>query len=152
MKKQILILATGAAVVAATLLTGCQERLKAPTDKGVCFHIGHPKSGKPSFNPLADNVPSVEHCAVHLYNRRMELMLTGTAGSVTEGVYQGNFLFVDDRFVQMAPTYEGIRITLLVKTSDGRLVAPGTIVQEQPRERPEPVEIPDNLPQKPTGQ
>jgi hypothetical protein len=131
-------------------LSGCEKTLQAPNRRGVCYHIGYPASGKPQFNILAENVPSLEHCAVHLYNRRTEFIITGTAGKVTEGAYQGNFLYTDDHIVRFGQRYRGASFPLLVKAPDGRLVAPGTVVQEVARERPQPVELPDNLPQKPS--
>ncbi len=148
-KKGVLL---GVGVVALTAaLTGCADhKLKAPKDAGVCFFIGHPKEGGVKFNPIAKNDPDLEHCAVHLYNLRMGMVLTGTAGAETAGSYQGNFLFVTNREVRYSQHYEGATFPLLTKAPDGRLVQPGSIVEEPDAPSgPQTVNVPKDLPTKP---
>lgn len=135
--------------VTAVALTGCEKELKAPVADDICYFIGHPPGAKePKFNPVARNVPSIEKCAVELFTVRTNMRVTGTAGPVTEGAYNGSFLFVNNTTVEMAPKYEGIRMTLLVKAGN-KLVQPGAIVVEEPRgNEPHTVEVPKDLPQK----
>lgn len=139
----------GSLGVTAASLTGCEKQLKAPAADDVCYFIGHPPGSKaPKFNPVASNVPSIEKCAVELFTVRTNMRVTGTAGAVTEGAYNGSFLFINNTTVEFAPKYEGIRMTLLVKAGN-KLVQPGAIVQEEPRgNEPRTVEVPKNLPQK----
>ncbi len=145
---------TLAAVAAAVALTGCQKQLKAPRDAGVCYFIGHPDGpdGKPTvkFNPIARDVPDLEHCAVKLYGARMSMLATNTAGNRTEGSYQGSFLFVTNSTVDYSQTYEGPAFPFLVKDPySDRLVTPGSVeVEDTPDNEPHQVEVPKNLPQK----
>jgi len=131
-------------------LAGCAPVVKAPAERNVCFLITVPADGKMRFIPLAKDVSSIELCSVHLYNKRRDIIRIGVTSEITEGVYNGQFLFADNRFIKYSKTYEGPRFPLLVKTNDGRLVAPGTIVQESEPVDRDPVTIPDNLPQKPS--
>ncbi len=154
MRLKILMLATAAAATAVTL-AGCQPRVEAPRDLGVCYFIGHPKGadGKATikFNPIAKNQPDVEHCAVALYSARTDMLKTGTAGEVTEGAYQGSFLFITNTKVSYSTQYDGPAFPLLVKDPySERLVQPGAVqVDDSPADNgPHNVEVPKNLPQK----
>ena len=139
-------------VAGAATLSGCTPRVKAPSDIGVCYFIGHVKGadGKPAlkFNPIARDQPDIEHCAVQLYNARMNMLATNTAGSETEGAYQGSFLFVSNKAVDYSEHYEGPTFPLLVKAPDNRLVAPGSVVIEDAPDpdAPRTVEVPKDLP------
>ena len=134
----------------ALAMGGCVKHVKAPMEPGVCYFIGHPAGGELKFNVVAKNDPDIEHCAVHLYNLRMDMIKMGTAGQQTEGTYGGSFLFVENTEVYFAQRYEDPPFPLLVKAPDGRLVAPGSIVQEDDTPTgPQTVEIPKNLPTKP---
>ena len=135
--------------VSCLLLAGCEKELKAPVADDVCYFIGHPPgSDQPKFNPVARDVPDIEHCAVQLFTVRTNMRVTGTAGDVTEGAYNGQFLFVHNTEVEVASKYNGIRMTLLVKYGN-KMVHPGAIVQEEPRTNaPRTVEVPENLPQR----
>ena len=140
-----------AALAAVAGLSGCIKRLKAPDEAGTCYMIGHPKAGEVKFNVISKGEPDLEHCAVRLYNLRMDFLRTGTAGDVTEGAYSGSFLFVDNHEVRFSQHYESPSFPLLVKAPDGRLVQPGSIVEEDdtPTGKPESVTIPKDLPKKP---
>jgi len=138
------------AALALSILVGCESRLKAPEEAGVCYFIGHPSNGVPKFNPIARNVPDLEHCAVYVYNVRMDMLKTGTAGKETQGSFAGNFLFATNKEVRFAQHYESPTFPLLVKAPDGRLVTPGSIVQEDDTPSgPVTVNVPKDLPQKP---
>jgi hypothetical protein len=141
-------LAGGLAVAA---LSGCQKRVKAPDVAGACYYVGYPKTGGLKFNELSKNEPDLEHCAVRLYNARMDMMATQTAGQQTIGAYNGTFLFAGGREVRYSRHYEGPAFPLLVKAPDGRLVAPGSVVQEEaPSGGQVTVDIPKDLPQMPS--
>ena len=151
MKTKTILLAglIGAAVMAG--LAGCQKRVKAPEVANACYYVGFPKAGGLKFNELSKNEPDLEHCAVRLYNARMDLMATRTAGEQTIGAYNGTFLFASGREVRYSQHYEGPAFPLLVKAPDGRLVAPGSVVQEEaPTGEKVTVDIPKNLPQMPS--
>lgn len=149
-KTQLPFIKLASGLLLVLSVVACAPTLKAPSDRNVCFLISVPADGKLRFIPLAKDVPSIEMCSVHLYNKRREIIRIGVTSEITEGVYNGQFLFADNRFIKYSKTYEGPRFPLLVKTSDGRLVAPGTVVQEREPVDREPVTIPDNLPQKPS--
>ncbi|ESQ76455.1 hypothetical protein [Asticcacaulis sp. AC402] len=135
------------AATAGLGLAACEQRLKAPFEAGTCFSIGHPASGEPKFNVVARDVPSLEHCAVHIYNLRQTRLATGTAGEVTEGSYGGSFLWANNREVRYSQHYEGPRMPFLVRAPGNRLVQPGAIVVEDTAPSgPVTVEMPDNLP------
>ncbi|ESQ84448.1 hypothetical protein AEAC466_08840 [Asticcacaulis sp. AC466] len=136
---------------AGLALAGCEKRVKAPDVLGACYFVGYPAAGGLKFNKLSDNEPDLEHCAVRLYNARMDLMATRTAGEQTIGAYNGMFLFASGREVRYSRNYEGPAFPLLVKAPDGRLVAPGAVVQQEaPPSGPVTVDVPDNLPKMPS--
>lgn len=136
--------------VSAVALGGCVKHVTAPMEAGTCYFIGHPAGGELKFTAISKNEPDPEHCAVRLYNARMDMLKTGTAGEQTEGSYGGSFLFVTNRDVSLAARYEDPPYPFLVKAPDGRLVAPGSIVQEDDTPTgPQTVELPKDLPKKP---
>src|SRR6185312_7794208 len=134
------------------LLGGCEKKIRAPTDSGVCYFIGHVKKTESpnglKFNVIARDQPDMEHCAVALYNTRRAMLLTGTAGENTFGAYQGSFLRANNTAVDYSQTYEGPYFPFLVKAPDDRLVTPGSIVEDDtqgdgPQQQ---VAVPKNLP------
>ncbi len=150
MRLTVLTLAALAGVLA---LTGCEKHLKAPGDTEVCYFIGHPtgSDGKSTvkFNVLARHVPDPEHCAGELYKARMSMAATNTAGDMTEGVWQGAFLFVGNSTVDEALSYEGARFPFLVRVGDQ--FVPANQVQQAddtPDTKPQTVEVPKDLPKK----
>jgi hypothetical protein len=148
--KAIVVMGLTAALVATTL-SGCAEKVKAPRDLGTCYFIGHTSKDEYKFNVVSKNEPDLEHCAARLYNVRMDLLRTGTAGTFTAGSYQGNFLFLDNHEIRYAQRYEGPAYPLLVKAPDGRLVAPGSVMREEDLpDKQVTVEVPKNLPKMPS--
>jgi hypothetical protein len=147
-----LIMASSLAAAMLGGLSACEDpnKVKAPTERNTCYHIGYPldANGKKliKFNPVKTDVASIELCAAALETLRMTMTRQGVLHETIDGAYNGNFLFIEGRFISMATSYEGHRITLLVKTNDGRLVVPGAIVVEDPPESREPVTEPKNLP------
>lgn len=116
------------------LLGGCEKKIQAPADTGVCYFIGHVKTTEApnglKFNVIARDQPDMEHCAVQLYNTRRAMLTTGTAGNETDGAYQGSFLRATNEAVDYSQTYEGPYFPFLVKAPDDRLVTPGSVVQD----------------------
>ena len=142
-------------VVAATLtgaglltLASCKKEIKAPDVADECYFIGHPSDGSLKFNAIAHNQPDPEHCAIYVYNARLDMLRTGTAGEVTEGAYNGSFLWATNREVRFSLKYDSPRFPLLVRANN-KLVKPGAVVEDVPSDAPRTIEIPDNLPQKP---
>ena len=130
-----------------SLVSACSEpTLKAPDERNTCYHIGYPKGSKPRFNVIKKDVKSIEYCAVELEQLRMEFSRQGVPTTSINGAYNGSFLFIEGRFIRMGQTYDGPTFTLLVKTDDGRLVKPGSIVQEAPASDNQPIVVPKNLP------
>jgi hypothetical protein len=124
---------TAFALAAATLasalaLAACSSQVQAPTNPGVCYHLGAVQNGKPQFNVVGSNVPDMEHCAAQLEAMRVRfLSLGGTAQDIV-GAYQGNFLFLGEQGVFTAETYEGPRYPFLVRSGD-QLVPVGSAPQ-----------------------
>jgi len=151
MKTKTILLTSLIGIAAVGGLSGCQKRVKAPDVAGACYYVGYPKAGGLKFNELSKSEPDLEHCAVRVYNARMDLMATRTAGEQTIGAYNGTFLFASGREVRYSRHYEGPAFPLLVKAPDGRLVAPGSVVQEEaPTGGQVTVDIPKDLPQMPS--
>ena len=117
------------------LMAGCSEpTLQAPDEHNTCFNV------------IKKDIKSIEYCAVELEQLRMEFARQGVPATSINGAYNGNFLFIEGRFIRMGRTYDGPTFTLLVKTDDGRLVKPGTIVQDEPFSDNQPITVPKNLP------
>ncbi len=116
------------------MLGGCQPKIQAPRDTGVCYFIGHVKTSESpnglKFNVIARDQPDLEHCAVQLYNLRRSMLSTGTAGQETLGAYQGSFLQATNHEVRYSQTFDGPYFPFLVKAPDDRLVTPGSIVED----------------------
>jgi hypothetical protein len=122
MLKPALILA-----LAALSLGGCAQRLEAPMDRGVCYHLAFGKDGKPRFNRVAENMPNIENCAAQLEGMRLRFARMGSYQNAMVGSYQGNFLFIERAGIFTAKHYDGVRYLALVRTGDGRLVQPGAM-------------------------
>jgi hypothetical protein len=132
--RPITIATLSLAAVPLLMLGACQKRVEAPSERGVCYFIGHVKKTESpdglKFNIIARDQPDIEHCAVQLYNTRRSMLLTGTAGEATEGAYQGNYLLATNSEVRESEHYEGPYLPFLVKAPDDRLVTPGSIVED----------------------
>jgi hypothetical protein len=117
-----------AAAGAALALAGCSSQLQAPTDRGVCYHLGAVQNGQPQFNVVAKGVPDMEHCAAQLEAMRVRFLGLGGNARDIVGAYQGNFLFLGDTGVFTAETYQGPRYPFLVRSGD-QLVPVGSAPQ-----------------------
>jgi hypothetical protein len=127
MRRPILI---AAAVVAAGLaLTACEKQVKAPFEKGVCFHVATNKDKTLRFNPVERNVQSMEQCAGTLEGMRIRFVRMGSPNRNLTGAYQGSFIFLEKEGIYLGQTYDGARFMSLVRTGDGRLAVPGAIRQ-----------------------
>jgi hypothetical protein len=122
MKPQLLL----ALMLALAPLAACKPTPKAPTDTGVCYHLGSITGGVAHYNVVASNVPDMEHCAAALEAMRIQFLQLGGSNTEIVGGYQGSFLFLQAEGVFTSETYDGPRYPFLVRTGDGRLAAPGS--------------------------
>jgi len=125
MRRPILI---AAALVAAGLaLTACEKQIKAPFEKGVCFHVATNKDKTLRFNAVERNVASMEQCAATLEGMRIRFVRMGSPQRNLTGSYQGSFIFLEREGIYLGQTYDGPRFMSLVRTGDGRLAVPGVM-------------------------
>ena len=118
-------------VLAATGLTGCQKATKAPFEQGVCMHVVENQDGTLKFNPVANNIDTLELCAATLEGMRLRFVRLGSTSRELTGAYQGKFIFVQREGIYLGDTYEGARFMSLVRTGDGRLAVPGAMPAAQ---------------------
>jgi hypothetical protein len=126
MSKRLLTLA---ALSAAVVLAGCEKKLEAPYDKGVCWHMVTLAGGKVRFNEVSRNRPSLESCAASLEGMRERFVGLGVAQDEIVGAYQGSFLFLGRTGVFVGKSLDGARYPALVRTGDGRLAIPSAVAQ-----------------------
>ena len=117
------------AAASAAALAGCERKIEAPYDKGVCFHMVPLTGGKVKFNVLSRNRPSLESCAASLEGMRERFLGLGGSDENIIGAYQGNFLFLGRTGVFTSTSLTGARWPALVRTSDGRLAIPSAVAQ-----------------------
>ncbi len=122
MKPSIFVLAC-----ALLALDACAPTPKAPTDTGICYHLGSITGGVAHYNVVATNVPDMEHCAAALEAMRIQFLELGGSKTEIVGGYQGYFLFLQTEGVFTSETYDGARFPFLVRTGDGRLAVPGSV-------------------------
>ena len=118
-----------AAAACAAALTGCEKKIEAPYDKGVCWHLVPLTGGKVKFNKVSENRPNLESCAASLEGMRERFLSLGGGQENLIGAYQGNFLFLGRTGVFTATSLTGARWPALVRTSDGRLAIPSAVAQ-----------------------
>jgi hypothetical protein len=111
-----------------TLLAGCAKQIEAPYETGVCWKMEFLEGGKVRFNKLADHRPNLESCAAALEGLRIRNLGLGQNEINFIGAYQGNFLFLNQYGVFTAPSLTAARYPALVRTGDGRLAVPGSVV------------------------
>jgi hypothetical protein len=109
-------------------LAGCQKQIEAPYETGVCWKMEFLEGGKVRFNKLADHRPNLESCAAALEGLRLRNLGFGQNATSFIGAYQGNFLFLNQYGVFTAPSLTAARYPALVRTGDGRLAVPGSVV------------------------
>ena len=127
-----------AAAAAALALVGCEKQLEAPTDRGVCWHLVQPPHAPPKFNVLKRDTPDLEHCAAELEKMRLTFMGLGLPqGDLTEGAYQGQFLFLQREGAFTSATANGFRYPFMVRTGDQRLAIPGAMPPQPDQNQPE---------------
>jgi hypothetical protein len=117
------------AAASAVALSGCEKKIEAPYDKGVCWHMVPLTGGKVRFNKLSENRPSLESCAASLEGMRERFLALGSNQEEIIGAYQGNFLFLGRTGVFTSTTLTGARWPALVRTGDGRLAIPSAVAQ-----------------------
>jgi hypothetical protein len=123
------VLLIPAALLASLALSACEEKIEAPYDKGVCYHVVPLTGGKVKFNKLVDNRPNLESCAAALEGMRERFLALGGTSTDLVGSYQGNFLFLGRTGVFTGTSLTGARWPALVRTQDGRLAVPSAIPQ-----------------------
>lgn len=116
-------------ILAAAALAGCEKKIEAPYDRGVCWHVVPLTGGKVRFNKLSENRPSLESCAASLEGMRERFLGLGSSQEDIVGAYQGNFLFLGRTGVFTSTTLDGGRYPALVRTTDGRLAIPSAVAQ-----------------------
>ena len=117
------------AAVSAAALVGCEQKIEAPYDKGVCWHLVPLTGGKVKFNVLSRDRPNLESCAASLEGMRERFLSLGSNQEDLVGAYQGNFLFLGRTGVFTSTSLTGARWPALVRTSDGRLAIPSAVAQ-----------------------
>ena len=117
------------AAASAAALAGCEQKIEAPYDKGVCWHVVPLTGGKVKFNKLSENRPNLESCAASLEGMRERFLGLGGNQEDVVGAYQGNFLFLGRTGVFTATSLTGARWPALVRTTDGRLAVPSAVAQ-----------------------
>src|SRR4051812_40386289 len=95
------------AALTATALAGCEKRIEAPAEAGVCYHMVFLAGGKFRFNELSRNRPSLESCAASLEGMRERFLGLGSSQEDIVGAYQGNFLFLGRAGVFTSRTLTG---------------------------------------------
>ena len=118
-----------AASALALGLAACGQKIEAPFNKGVCWHMVPLAGGKVKFNMLSQNRPNLESCAASLEGMRERFLALGGNQEDLIGAYQGSFLFLGRTGVFTSTTLEGARWPALVRTSDGRLAPPSAVQQ-----------------------
>jgi hypothetical protein len=118
------------AALAAAILAGCEKRIEAPAEAGVCYHMVFLAGGKFRFNELSRNRPSLESCAASLEGMRERFLGLGSSQEDIVGAYQGNFLFLGRAGVFTSRTLTGARWPALVRTGDGRLAIPSAVSRQ----------------------
>ncbi len=148
------ILAFGLMGAGLVALSACEPEVKAPAHDDVCYFIGHigkDKAGKDilKFNPVK-KVEDMDHCAAEIYKVRRGFMMTGTQGPVTEGVYNGYFLFASNSEVRKADTYTGPQFPYLAVRNNQLMSTSDAYIQDQPAEpQQQTVTVPKDLPKAP---
>ena len=122
-------LAAVALAALSAVLAGCEPKIEAPYDTGVCWHMVPLTGGKVKFNILSRNRPNLESCAASLEGMRERFLGLGGNQEDIIGAYQGNFLFLNRTGVFTATTLTGARWPALVRTDDGRLAIPSAVSQ-----------------------
>jgi hypothetical protein len=115
------------AAVSAAALAGCEPKIEAPYDKGVCWHLVPLTGGKVKFNVLSRDRPNLESCAASLEGMRERFLGLGGNQEDIVGAYQGNFLFLGRTGVFTSTSLTGARWPALVRTEDGRLAIPSAV-------------------------
>jgi hypothetical protein len=110
----------------AALTAGCEKKIEAPADRGVCYHAVPLKGGEIKYNVVAKDVANIESCAAALEGMRMRFLRLGGREEIT-GAYQGSFLFLQREGIFRSESLNGNRYVMLVRTGDGRLAMPGAM-------------------------
>jgi hypothetical protein len=113
----------------ALALGGCEKKIDAPIEAGVCWQMIPLTGGKVKFNKVSSNRTSLEACAASLEGVRERFLALGSSQEDMIGAYQGNYLFLGRTGIFTSTSLEGARWPALVRTDDGRLAPPGAVAQ-----------------------
>ncbi|MBK1970849.1 hypothetical protein JIX59_16020 [Brevundimonas diminuta] len=123
-------IAAMAVVLGGAGLSACAQKVEAPADKGVCYHVGDADDGGALFNVVARDQPQIEFCAARLEEMRLRFLRMGGSKTELVGAYQGQFIFIDRAGVKFGKSLDGPRFFALARTGDGRLAIPGAIQRQ----------------------
>ena len=122
-------LAALALAAASAAVAGCEKKIEAPYDRGVCWHVVPLTGGQVKFNEVSRNRPTLESCAASLEGVRERFLGLGGSQEDIVGAYQGNFLFLGRTGVFTSTSLTSARYPALVRTTDGRLAIPSAVAQ-----------------------
>lgn len=115
-------------VVAAALgLSACEKAFEAPTERGVCYHMGVLPDGGYKFNVVARDIDTIEKCAAQLEGMRLRFLRLGSQNAEMIGAYQGSFIHLRRGGIFRAQKWNGNQYLMLVRSGDGRLIMPGAV-------------------------
>lgn len=112
---------------AGLALSACDNGPKAPTETGICYHIGTQPDGTQKLNVVKRNVQSIEFCAAELEGMRVRFLRMGGQNRDLIGAYQGSYLVLRPAGVFRMERWNGAQYLMLVRTGDGRLAQPGAV-------------------------
>ena len=115
------------AAVAILSLSACAKQVKAPEQADACFEAVPHQDGGFTFNLLSAHEATMESCAAALEGMRERFLALGGGNHQIMGVYNGTYLFLDAGGVLSSQSVDGMRFPFLVRSGDGRLVAPGAV-------------------------
>ena len=117
------------AMAAVAGLSGCYaNEPKPPLHAGVCYYMTRAKTGAYRFAVVNPKVADLEHCAGDLEIMRERFISLGGSRYEVWGVYQGQYIYINRVGLFSSQFVNGPQYPLLVRTGDGRLVRPGTVL------------------------
>ena len=123
------LLSLAAAVASACGLAGCYlNEPKPPLTANVCYYMTRAKTGAYKFVVVAPKVADLEHCAADLEVMREHFIALGSNRYEVWGVYQGQYIYINRVGLFSSQFVNGPQYPLLVRTGDGRLARPGTVM------------------------
>lgn len=112
----------------------------APSDRGACWRTAGGSANKPRFALIANDVGSLDDCAVLLESYHLR------GAKTANGAFQGYFIFIDDQQMTSSTRLDGFRYPVLqpaqrreidadlihlIKERAGKTLAPGDFAIER---------------------